>query len=174
MTAPEPEDRAACRYCLEPVLQNAKRCPHCTQWLTRWRSPLIQSLFLYVLSVAIFGPLYFQTFQSPADFADHKNDLKVVESTFSYSPGSSTGFIACIGTLRNDGSITWEDPQIEVQYFNSAGDRIDAFTNSAYALRIRPQQQVAFRVSGHAARSRDQYVTHRVTIRNADEDRDLW
>ena len=174
MEATESQDRAVCRYCLEPVLRMAKRCPHCAQWLSRWRSPLMQSLMVYALILVVFGPLYFSIFRSPANFADHENDLVVVESTFSYSPGSSTGWVACIGTLRNDGTIIWENPQIEVQYFNSAGDRIDTLTDSAYDLRIRPQQQVAFRVSGHAARSRDQYVTHRVTIQNADDARELW
>jgi len=121
--------------------------------------------------IVVIGPFFWRLLSPPASFADHESELDITGSVFSYESTSSLGRITCIGTIRNAGSITWEDLQIEVQYFNSAGELVDTVTDSSFDLRIRADQEITFRVFGSAARSSDQYHTHKVMIRNANEER---
>ena len=162
-----------CRYCATEIPAAARKCPNCHAWLSRWLAPLPRAIAFILLMLVFLTPSVMMLYWPEPNFADHEADLRIVESTFSYQPcePNSRGSITLIGTLRNDGDVTWRSPQIEVHYFDRTKTRIDTVTDADYDLRIRPGQEVHFRVLGSAARQADAYVSHSVRIRNADAQR---
>lgn len=81
---------------------------------------------------------------------------------------SATGVVTTLGELRNDGAFGWENPQLEVRYFDSRGELIDTATDTPYDMTIEPGAVVTFRVRTPAARTKEHYTKHEVLIRTAE------
>ena len=168
-------DRGTCRFCREAISSQATRCPHCTQYLSPWRSPFAQAAVAYALVLAIIAPLFWRLFVPAASFTEHESELQIIESRFVYEPiGGNFGRITCLGKLRNTGAVTWRNPQIEVEYFDSASQLVDTATDTSLDITIRGGQEITFRVSDLAARPHDIYHSHQVVVRNAREERNLF
>jgi hypothetical protein len=159
-----------CRYCRETVRPDAKKCPHCHQWLRpgvrRLYLVVVAVLFLLLPVVMLWGIT--RDFRHD-DFAAYSDKLAVVETALSYSPGGEKcgPIVAVVGKIRNDSDIGWKDFYLEARYFNADGTMIDANNDEMYSLFIPPHAEAAFRVRGMAVKPQQDYATHKVLIRSA-------
>jgi hypothetical protein len=164
-----------CIACGEPIQLQAKKCPHCHTWQTRW-SLLSEKPYVHYLPLAIFliifGVIFLGMYNDlfkQASFLDHKDGIVVIDSKIHFAEKGDCSYITCIGHLRNNSDVAWEDIRFEVQYFNYTGELIDTISDRDFSLVLSPHAEASFRVRGKAARNSDQYVNHKVQIRWADD-----
>jgi len=171
-----------CVDCKEEIKPDARRCPRCGSWQSKWVSDLQNpkvSLGLLVFFLALVLGLYpFLNYWMPSSvlerpkFSDFQQELVIVDSEMrTYRQGEYIR-IAIMGQLANRSPHAWERFRFHVELFNSEDELIDILEDSAFSLVLPPDSQTNFRIVGSASREPEEYVKHTVTIRAADVERD--
>jgi len=170
----------SCKACAEDIRAAAKVCPHCrqSQRLLNSRSPLVAIFFSVILLFAILTLMMpnRMEFKPGVKFQDHAGEIVVRESSFAFGDcGACKGSlqISTVGMLDNTGEESWKELQFEVQYYDEAGELIDAVSSTEYSLVLPAGGEAAFRVKAAAARPSELYASHRVIVTNA-KDLDAW
>ena len=172
------KDEKSCSSCDESIRIRAKKCPHCHSIQTWWDSSKIGQFILrlgaaifLIFMIAFFYKMFCGVFAPKKDFATYQHDFVITDSKAHFSESKEGPYISVIGRIRNNTSITWEDPHFEAEFFNAAGALIDTISDNNYSLVIPPHSDVAFRVRGAADKPEEQYVTHKVILEWADDAR---
>ncbi len=171
-----------CVDCKEEIKPDARRCPRCGSWQSKWVSDLQNpkvSLGLLVFFLALVLGLYpFLNYWMPSSvlerpkFSDFQQELVIVDSEMrTYRQGEYIR-IAIMGQLANRSPHAWERFRFHMELFNSEDELIDILEDSAFSLVLPPDSQTNFRIVGSASREPEEYVKHTVTIRAADVERD--
>jgi hypothetical protein len=77
------------------------------------------------------------------------------------------------GTIRNNSDAAWKSVFFEVQFFNRAAALIDTATHHDYGMAVPAHSEVSLRIRHETVMPREQYDTHKVFIRHA-ENADRW
>ena len=168
-----------CVDCKEEIKPDAKRCPHCGSWQSRWLSDMQSPKVTFGFLAFIFLGFYlFLSYWIPSSvverpkFSDFQQELVIVDSEMrTYRQGEYIR-IAVMGQLANRSPHAWERFRFHVELFNSEDELIDILEDSAFSLVLPPDSQTNFRIVGSASREPEEYVKHTVTIRAADVERD--
>jgi len=153
----------------------ARKCPHCNQWVGKAMA------MVYVPLIILFGfaaylliwPL--SLFGGGADPAAVLSKIVVVDSSFRFNTQGDHTYVSAVGTIRNNSEeIAADDVYIEVQYFDGEGTLIDTEGAEQYGLTLLPGAEVAFRLQAHASSPVSEYATHKVFVRSAREARDRF
>lgn len=169
-------DARRCRTCGAEIQASARICPRCHLPQSRlsfippvWLVPVSIALFLVVLAGMLALLSGGSMFLPGADFEEHADEILVADSTFDFSDETGRSSIAAVGTLKNTGSIDWKDLRFEVRYFDSKGHLIDTESLKEPSLVLRAGGEAPFRVEGTAVRPPEQYASHQVIVRDADD-----
>ena len=165
------QNEKLCIACGQPILESAKKCPHCRSWqyrmYTGWFHPGTWIALIVVFGGMMLIPmgsiLYDMSHKRSSEFHASES-LSVVESKVHYGVEKDTPYVSCIGTIRNHTDTAWEDLHFQVRFFDSAGQLIDTLSDSDYSLVAQPRSEATFRVRGRADKAADQYVTHKVEV----------
>lgn len=169
-------DTKPCKTCAEQIQAAAKVCPHCRQGQSilyrrsRLAAALLYGLMFFVILSALMPD--WDTFPAGEDFRDHSGEIVVRDSSFEFGDcGTCNGAlqITTVGMLDNTGERTWKELQFEVQYYDEAGELIDAISSREYSMVLPAGGETAFRVKAAAAKPREQYASHRVIVKHAED-----
>jgi Uncharacterised protein family UPF0547 len=178
----EIEQTKVCPHCAETIKAAAKVCPHCRYWQNKWsfRNPHV--------SVTVYALVYFgfftglaiflgQMFGPKEDFATYRNEISVVDSSFSQRTSQSNLWNTVVGTLTNQSDISWKEVGVEAQFFDKSGKMIDAIPINSYDYQkptILSHGEIAFKIEGKAARPTADYSTNKVYVRWAKDTRSAF
>ena len=76
--------------------------------------------------------------------------------------------VLSLGTIRNSAGSCFEDVVLEVRYFDASHTLSDTVVQPLYGLVVPAHGEVAIRVLGSAARSREAYVSQEARVLNAE------
>lgn len=179
----ENEQPKVCPLCAESIKATAKVCPHCRHWQSRWSllNPYVgMTLFavIIILVFGCFGALVNKFLGPKAEFANYRNEITVLNSSFSHriSGSESNLYVTVVGTVTNHSNIAWKDVGVEAQFFDKAGTLIDAITVNSDEYRsvvVLPHGEAAFKIERAAAHPINDYATNRLTVRWA-KDVNAW
>ena len=177
----EPEQNKICPHCAETIRSAAKVCPHCRHWQRRWslQNPAVGMTLWCLVSIAILtllGTFYEKAFGPKQEFAAYRDEISIVSSQFSQRNSGSNLLVTVVGTITNHSVIGWKDVGVEAQFFDKAGNLIDALTvnaNDYHGVVILPHGETAFKIEGRASRPANDYETNRLSVRWA-KDADAW
>jgi len=164
-----------CPYCREPIHDEARKCPHCNQWLGKamamvW-APLI--VFFGIAAYFLIWPL--SLFEGGSDPATVLSEIVVVDSSFRFNTEKDCTYVSAVGTIRNDSEeIAADDVYIEVQYFDGEGTLIDTEGAEQYGLTLLPGSEAAFRLQARTSSPVSEYATHKVFVRSVRDARDRF
>jgi hypothetical protein len=160
-----------CPYCLKPVLNGARKCPHCQAWLSRsvW-SVLSGFGALIYIPLVLFLSYYF--FMRPLDrpredFAAHLDEVRITETLVDIRPSSGSNYIYVLGRIRNDSPVKWENPYFEVHCFDADGKLIDTYSTYESGMILVPDTDHAFRLSFTPHQPIEKYKDYKVFLRDA-------
>jgi hypothetical protein len=164
-----------CPYCREAIHDEARKCPHCNQWLGKAMAMVYAPLVILFVFAAYFMVWPLSLFGGGADPAALLSDIVVVDSSFRFNTEGDCTYVSAVGTIRNDSEdIAADDVYIEVQYFDEEGALIDTEGGEQYGLTLLPGSEAAFRLQARTSSPVSEYATHKVFVRSVQEARDLF
>ncbi len=98
---------------------------------------------------------------------DFNNSLSITSSQLHFSKFKDFDYVSCIGKLKNTSNIAWDEPVIEIQFFNKENELIDTFTEYIYGMVIPANDTIAFRIKDNADKPITNYKSHKVKITSA-------
>ena len=164
-----------CPHCAETVRCAAKVCPRCRYAQRYWSlyNPEVKVILLTVFAIGVC--LFCGTLLSPKrDFAPYRNDIVVLSSSMVATDWDTNRYMTVVGLFTNKTDFSWKTLELEVQFFDAAGQLIDSQSACRNWTTILPHAEQAFRISVETARPRDQYATHKVFVRSARDFRELF
>ncbi len=102
-------------------------------------------------------------------FTDYAQKVHITPSEFHFALEDGMRFAVLTGTIRNDTRVSWNQPSIEVQYFDKQGRLIDTETYDDPRMTLAPYTEQEFKIQCEAVRPNADYTTHKVVIRYAEE-----
>jgi hypothetical protein len=174
----EANQTEVCPQCAETIKRAALVCPHCRMWQKKWslRNPnVVLALGSVVWMGFLVGVTYFleQMMGAGRDFAGHRDELRVVASSYSFSDAKDGPRLVLVGTVTNSGGWSWKEIQIEARFFDAAGHLIDTKVGHDLGTLL-PAAEGAFRVEVKPARPAAEYASHSATVRAARDARRMF
>jgi len=164
------ESRKRCIHCGEDMAGEAKKCPHCRSWQSKWypdqqsiRGQLIGFVLVLPLLLVLFGFISFYGRSSRTCI--ETPELKIVSSEMFQNLVGDRKYVGVLGTMTNRTSQAVDNLSFHVDFFNAEGVLIDAFSQQEFGLVVGPDSASSFRIMAPAARHEDAYRSHRVELR---------
>lgn len=165
-----------CPFCREAIHEAARKCPRCQQWQGWSRLFVYAPVAVLVLAFVLLQQRLEATREAWRDqvsaFESHRSEVRVLDSSMHYSTESACPNLSTIGRIQNDGDVTWENPVLEVRYFDKAGNLIDTQASREYIV-IPSHGEAAFVLRSKAVRAEGDYATHKVEVKAARDARSL-
>jgi len=164
-----------CPLCFQSIRLEAKKCPYCHHWQTRWHTTIYHpasAMLAFVLPMGLLwvGAMYsFSTMfgcSDPTKFLDYRHQITVLSSTVHYEDEGEHPSIYVVGKIKNGSPKAWEDIQIEIQYFDEAGKLIDTAKRTLDYTVVLPGDEKAFRVPTKPIHPKEDYKSHKVFLRS--------
>lgn len=172
----EAAETKVCPRCAETIKFAAKVCPHCRYWQRKWSiyNPQLWTvcgLILFVGYAIIMAKLFNSVVGEGIDFAQYRDQLRIVTSSMSYSATDTNRYITTVGLVTNCTEFSWKDVQLETQYFDGSGKLIDTGLNRYSDTVLLPHGEAAFRIRTLADKPESSYASHKVFVRYAKDGR---
>jgi hypothetical protein len=101
------------------------------------------------------------------DFAEYRNQIRVVTSAMDFSQTDKEPYITTVGLLTNSSEFAWKDVQLEAQYFDDNGKLVDTGIERNLEAVVMPHAETAFRIRTLADKPESSYVSHKIMVRTA-------
>lgn len=157
-----------CHMCGEDIKSNAKRCPHCTSYLSKMNLPVV--IAIIGIGIVIASRLMMPNPANRETIYDGGNKLVIFDTSQKYAKDDCGTFITILGKLKNQTDKTWTDVHFEVKFFNDKNELVDTVNPELYSIVIAPQKETAFRIREKAAAFEGQYKRYEIKITKALED----
>lgn len=165
-------EKTHCKYCLEEIQAEAKKCPHCQGWQTKFdpQNPkvgLYLSLVIIALIPILLAPLLFEIYSDdPKDDVDTSlKSLEVISSSLKTFECEGTKCLAIVGIIENTSDQVWNNVFFHVDFYDSNDQLIDTFSDRDSDIVIPARSKTTFRVVRIATNERSAYSSHKVSIR---------
>lgn len=165
-----------CPLCCEPVHADAKKCPHCQCFLNKWlfiaNHPLLAVLPMFIV-LAIGGSLLTKIFDKGESFEPHRAQVHIEKSEMQFGELKGSPTVAVVGSIRNEGSITWKTVTLEVQYFNKEHKLIDTKQSKQWSdeVTLPAGGAAAFKISQPREFDSSEYVSYDIRVVDAHDRR---
>ena len=171
-----------CRMCRMEIHAEAKKCPHChqlqnklSQLISQWGHIVV---LLPLLVILIFIPLmtkhFINMFEAGEEFAEYSSQVIVTESDLSFGERDGEATVCVIGRVKNQSPIDWKEISLQVAFFDSLGNLIDADQDFEYYYKLPAGTEIAFKVSFPREFPQEIYNEYKVSVIHATELKDRW
>jgi hypothetical protein len=163
--------KKTCPYCAEEVMAAAKVCPHCRNWLSMYslRNPAVGMfgfcLFFLIGFIGFLNAVH-QLMNPGRDFSPYRESISVVESRMDFKPDDYGMAIYVVAVLTNKCELAWKNPQLDLRFFNKAGNLIDAIPCNGGGV-IYPNGELAVRAKNRPSHAVSEYDSCKVFVRSA-------
>lgn len=99
-------------------------------------------------------------------YSEFPNTLKILESQMNWAQTPNGLRIYLTGVLTNTSAETWRDVEFDCRFFDSHHEMLDADTGHGY-FTILPDDDAAFRVGIIPAAPTNDYVSFKISVGNA-------
>jgi hypothetical protein len=169
--------KKACKMCCMEIPREARKCPYCQHFQRRSALFLYHPGFATVLAGLPMFALWFflaQLFHRGEDYEQYKDQISITESEAVFGESKSGGTVGVIGMISNKSSVPWTDVRFHVEFFDSAGKRVDVAQRGQYEFHLPPRGTLSFKVSFGREFPQSNYVKHSVHIASAKDARAKW
>ena len=178
----ETEQTKVCPHCAETIRAAAKVCPYCRYWQKKWsfaNPRIIASVYvlMYFGLIGVAAIFFDNIFGRKEDFAEYRDQITAVNSSFAQRVYESNLWNTVVGTLTNQSSVSWKDVGVEARFLNRSGKMIDAITVGSLEYNgqvILPHGVTAFKIEGKAACPAGDYWTNAINVRWAKDASSLF
>ncbi len=172
-----------CIYCKQEIISNAKRCPYCHSWQSKWfpdsgnpKTSLITTVTVMVVAVIWLTKSY-QLVNSYLENKENKDHAEVAKTTCDVLEIVDTNFkiygcdddkcLIIFGRIKNPSNMNWFYPYFHVEMFDDEGNLVDVFSEKDTGLIIPKKSETNFKLAYRARQKPDKYVNSKITIRYA-------
>ncbi len=169
-----------CGSCFQEIDARALVCPHCRSPQTRrkvWmrRHPVVTGLlvvlgfYALIIPMAMFMEHATRSLSPRTDLEPFDGQVSVASSKMVFGQSKDGPVICVIGMLKNDSDLAWKRVELEVQFYDPAGELIDVGTNTRqrYISEILPHGEIAFKVRLVPDVPVEDYASYKLCVRSA-------
>lgn len=165
-------EHTKCKFCLEEINADAKKCPHCQSMQGGDKAFMYQNLMPALIIVPVMGfimvAMLFYAKKEDKNNELSMDQLEIIETKVHKIPSKDEPSIVLIGKIVNNTEKSFQEIFFHVDYFDSVGKMIDTYSDYTYDLYINPQCTTSFRLVSFPARNLDLYRDHKVTIKHVE------
>lgn len=163
-----------CKDCSEEIKGEAKKCPKCQAYQSRFdrfmRSPTGGSLVGVVIALG-----FFSWFTNSFIFQDESiynptELLEVSDTSFQFKEVDCGFKVTLIGTITNKSDGPLRNLVFDVEYLDSEGNTIDVINDEVYDLVIPANTSKKFKVSGTTGAEKELYAASKVVVSKVEPD----
>ena len=103
------------------------------------------------------------------NYQDYASSLIITESKLHYSTKECDSYISVLGKIKNESDVSWEDFYFEIQFYDEKNNLIDTISKYDRNLILLQNSESTFRVRDSADKSEEEYVSHKIIIKQASE-----
>lgn len=169
--------RKICPMCCSEIADRARKCPYCHHFQNRAALLLHHPAYAVLLTCIplLVGILVLlKVFDEGENFDTFNDQITITSSQFVFGETKNSDTVAVLGEVENHSATSWTDVLFQVEFFDSAGKRIDTDQKRDYLLTVPAKQKIPFKVSIRREFPKDQYAKHSVTIVSAKDARRRW
>jgi len=162
-----------CTECLEPIKIEAKKCPNCQAYQSKFAQFSRSQLGGGLITMTVILGFYFwvSSFIIKNDAIYNPKEVLVIsDSSFLFKEGSCSSKVSVIGTIKNTTEQPLTDIVFDVEFFDKEGNTIDIINDKTYDLVIAAGEEKKFKVSGSTSSNQDLYISHKITISKVEPD----
>lgn len=170
-----------CKMCYKEIDSRAKKCPYCQHWQYKISMVVFHPAFgvfivlIPFLLVYIFVGLMFKgMFDKGEDFTPYRNQITINESELKFGETSCGPTVVAMGIMTNNSSLSWEDVQLEVRFYDKENELIDTDQKNKYSFVVPANDISTFKVSIPREFPEEQYASCKVRILSAKDSRTMW
>lgn len=177
----ESESTTICKMCYMDINPKAKKCPYCQHFQYKWSKvafhplfPLILMIIVMVIAIPAIIKIFQPIFYEGEPFSLYSSAVSVVETKMVFGTSASehkSPTVVILGKIQNDSPISWEDVRIEATFFDKDGALIDATQKEEYSFLVNARDSGTFKLSFNREFPEVQYVSFKVRIISAKDER---
>ncbi len=158
-----------CIACKENIKQDALKCPHCQQVQTRSANLVNTPHGNMLIMIFLAGFIIWIIYGIYVMFIDEKldNQLIVGDSSFNISNNFKGTKINCYSSIKNSGTVRWENISLQAEFFDQKNQLIDIHYNTLSTTSIYPTFSVNARVSGILNDKAENYNSCKISLLDA-------
>ena len=169
----EQAEMKTCKMCAMEIPAQARKCPHCHHWqrglvAILWH-PAFALIFLIPLMIA-YG-IMMSMFDRGKDFQPYRDQVKVTSSEIRFSNDPNSEHVAVVGRLKNSSSLDWKDLILSVEFYDAGGELVDAGQDMKYSYYVAANDEESFRISFYRLFPKESYVSCKVRVVFAREEK---
>src|SRR5438105_77923 len=169
--------RKTCKMCWMEIPQQARKCPHCHHFQSRWSMVMFHPAFAVCfacLPLAVMMILFANMFDTGEKYETYKDQIVITDSQIAFGDTKSGATVAVVGTIKNSSRVSWKEIQFHVEFLDAAGKRADVGAREDYSFRLPAGETSSFKVSFRREFTETNYVKALVRIVGAKDVRARW
>ena len=99
-------------------------------------------------------------------YSQFPDSVRIVESHMNWAVAHDDVRIYIAGVVTNTSPFTWKEAEFDCRFFNAKGEMIDATTGYGHVT-VRPNDDVAFRVSIAPTAPTNSYASFKISVSHA-------
>ncbi|MCI0745579.1 MAG: hypothetical protein L0Y58_09260 [Verrucomicrobia subdivision 3 bacterium] len=129
---------------------------------------------MFFLPVFALWIAFAQLFDRGEDYELYKDQIIITESQAAFGETKSGGTAGVVGMIKNNSPVPWEDIRFHVEFFDTAGRRVDVAQKEQYQFYLPPHGALSFKVSFGREYPQTNYVKHSIQVATAKDARARW
>ncbi len=169
----EDQSTKICKMCCQQIDQQARKCPFCHHWqnkiATALSHPLTAVIPIMIPLMIIFLFIPFKMFNPGEKFSLHKDRVQIIQSKLEFVENKCGATLVVLGKIRNDGELSWEEPQFEAIFFDNNHKLFDTEQDEKYDFLIPPKIEIPFKLTFSRDFPEERYSSFEIKIIDAKE-----
>lgn len=163
-----------CPMCCLPILEKARKCPHCQHYLSRtallFHNPAFMALYATIPMLALM--IVFSTIFDPGEnYEQYQDQIQVSNSRIEFGQVQSGPTVVVFADIQNKSSVPWKNLEFHLEFSDSTGHLADVGQKEMYSFHVPPGETYPVKLSFRREFPESAYSAVKIRVLTAKDSR---